>query len=91
MTIGKTLYITDVAFFIGAEAQADRNSNQIGLVEILNYTDTMPLLFLGGNGGGGIPLAKPIKVASGKVMWFTAYNYANHAVRMNISVKGYEI
>jgi len=90
-TAGKTLYITDIGFSIWGYNAADRDANQIGEVTLYNVTDELVLSLMGGNGGGGLPQSKPIKIASGKTLRLYGYNNANHAVSMAVSAHGFEV
>jgi hypothetical protein len=91
VTAGKTLYITDVSFSIDANAAADGDKPQHGKIWLENDTDGQSLLWIGGDGGGGMPLSKPIKVASEKVLRIHGFNKANHDLNIYVSVKGFEI
>ncbi|MBA7589015.1 hypothetical protein ES708_31088 [subsurface metagenome] len=87
----KTLFVCGISFYIHATAYADRDLNQMGRAAVYNFTDSIILGSIGGNGGGGIVFAKPIPLASNKILWYEAFNLSNHAVDIGVTAWGFEI
>ncbi len=90
VTTGKVLFINALTFTSGAHAAASGDLPQIGYCYIMNFTDSVYLALLGGNGGGGITFPSPLRVSSGKVVSLAVANYANHAVDMFGCWQGWE-
>jgi hypothetical protein len=91
VTVGKTLYITQIGFAITGHDSADKDSNQMGWVAIYNATTETTKLEFGGNGGRIASLIRPIAIPAGQEVRFYWYSGANHAVDGSISVGGYEV
>ena len=91
VTSGKTLYICGASFAIQASAAANADLPQIGYVNLMNYTDTIYLAYIGGNGGGSVTFPKPVSVAGGKSFRYYLQVFANHACEAELSIWGYEI
>ena len=88
---GKTLFITQLGFRISANAAASRNNNQMGEVLLYNVTTAAVYLYLGGNGGGGMPLTAPAKITAGQTVRLRITNCANHAIDYTGNWGGYEL
>lgn len=89
--VGSTLYITYFTFAIWAPLVADADNNQIGQMRLLNTTTGVTYADIGGNGGAGLVLAKPIVVPGGDTVGGYAINRANHNCDLDIFVAGYVV
>ena len=87
----KTLFICQLSFSLCADKVADADKNQIGVGIIDNVSDSLRLIRLGGNGGGGITFTKPFAIPGGKQMWYGGFNYSAHTCNLGVAVHGYEI
>jgi len=88
---GKTLYITGLSFSINGTEAEDRDNNQVGEAVLLLFAGLLTRAILGGNGGGGIALSKPIVFEAEDVMYILLYNYANHNCGGYLTLWGYEV
>ncbi len=88
---GKTLYVTLLGFSIFATLAADRDLNQIGWVAANDNTLGVTNVAMGGNGGGCVPLNKPLKYAAGTSLEFRARNLSNHNCELLVFAAGYEL
>lgn len=89
--VGKTLYITEYSFSISATNPAvDGEKNQMGEGLIFNTTTATTLIKIGGNGGFGFTLPKPLAI-SGETVTFIAYNASAHNVDLGVTALGYEV
>jgi len=91
VTAGKTLYITQFTFSCYANLVADMDNNQFCAFAMYNFTTAEYLLYMGRNGGGGMPLNKPISVAAGNLVQFVLGVAVNHNCDLRLSVGGYEV
>ncbi len=91
VTTGKTLYIYSLSFYSYAAAAANADLPQIGAIWLQNYTDSIILPTLGGNGGGGITFPSPIRFNSGKVVRLNIGAFANHPMTMYAIWAGWEM
>lgn len=88
---GKTLYICGISFLIRAHDAADYDHFLYGEVYLWDFSVGVTPVHLGGLGGGGLPLSKPMKVAAGDFFRLTIRSFANVTVDMIGSAFGYEI
>ena len=72
---GKNFYITDISYRSYATLFASADLPQICQLQINVGTVRVDM---GGNGGGAISLAKPIKVAAGITVYAYVINCSNH-------------
>jgi hypothetical protein len=91
VTEGKTLYVTHFSFSCGATTAEDKDKNQNGKAILYNYSTSTWLVFLGGNGGDGLPFPTPIKFTSGQVVRMIMQNVAGHEMAMYCNFGGYEL
>lgn len=87
---GRTLYIHAFSFFSYANLDADGDLNQICSSFIMNFSVGAFFSYIGGNGGGGISLAKPAVIPAGQRFAAKVTNRANHNCDMGITAWGYE-
>jgi len=88
---GKTLYICGFSCDNFAYNQADADSNQMCCVYLTDMTTDVRLAEIGGNGGAGMVLSKPIAIPSGHQFRYRVTNRANHYTSLGITVWGYEV
>ncbi|GAH78071.1 unnamed protein product, partial [marine sediment metagenome] len=75
---GKTLYITQVTGRTLSTLQEDADNNQICSLSLQDFTAGILKLDIGGNGGAGFPLYKPLVIPGGNLMVINFDNLANH-------------
>lgn len=85
---GKTLYIFHTSFYSYAYSEADRDNNQMCVLDFLILPDLTSPLTVGGNGGGSVTLDKPIVVTTGKTLRYRVTNTANHNCNMGVGFSG---
>jgi len=86
---GKALYITNVSFSVQASAAADADKLHHADLTIIGADSY--ILYLGGEGGGAVSLATPLRIAATKTMLITLQCWSNHACDLIFSVGGYEL
>jgi hypothetical protein len=88
---GKTLYICGLSWYLYAHAAADRDKDQVGAAVLNDQdADTYPVN-LGGHGGAGMNLNKPMTVPAGNRFRYGLYNFSNHNATGILNAWGYEI
>jgi len=88
---GKTLYITHVTGVCRAYDLANGDLNQIGYIDLREATVPRKLISLGGNGGAGISLAKPIVFTQNQQLFCFMINVSNHSCTLRVDCGGYEV
>ena len=91
VTAGKTLYISAFAFAAYTTGSPDAELRHHCMVRIYNNTTALNLMFMGGPGGGGLALPKPLKATAGQVVRFYLYNQSGHTLNVVFHIYGYEI
>jgi len=87
--VGKTLYITDISFYAFASVVANADNNQF-VNFYLAYPDLLTWhVMIGGNGGGYVQLARPLKVDAGETVSARLVARANHAIDVGFTVGGF--
>lgn len=86
---GRIFYLCGVGFSIEAFLQAQADNNQIGRLYLADTTAPAFLVFLGGNGGGGLVFPKPPVVPGNHNFRYELFNQANHNCNLFISIWGY--
>lgn len=86
---GKTLYVNYLVAANWAYHSADGDSNQMCIA--LLAIDGAVKVYIGGNGGVGVPLTTPFRVDAGEELGATVQNWANHNTCVDVTVMGYEI
>ncbi len=89
VTTGKVLQVVGITYASYANAAADGDNNQICVAQL--WIGASNKIQTGGNGGGQVPLRKPLEVAGGLVLNAFCINYANHTTDMFIGITGYEV
>jgi len=88
---GKTLFVCGLSFYSYAEVAANADLNQMGFAYAYNLTTKVELAAIGGNGGNGITLPKPVAIPAGNVFLLAAYCVANHLCHVEAYAWGYEV
>ena len=88
---GKTLFITQFGFAVYATNAADADNNQICRGAITNVTTGVVNASMGGNGGGGMSLTKPMVLTEGQQLALSVANESNHNCDLQAVCSGYEI
>jgi hypothetical protein len=88
---GKTLYITDVDWNLFADAAANADANQIGVLYVSDSTTSAVFTTLGGNGGAGRSYSRPIIIPAGHVFHLKLWAWTNHPCGGNVNARGYEV
>lgn len=91
VTAGKTLYITQATCMGHAYAVANADLNQAVKLTIQKGALGPWLVSLGGWGGCGIALSKPMVFSAGENMRAYVYNQSNHAMNLQVAANGYEV
>jgi len=94
VTSGKTFYITYASFMAWDMATGTPAGLPVGM-SIADYDPStgiiVRLVFLGGNGGGGISFPTPVKVAGGHQIYVQGFNPCEMTLRFLASFGGYEL
>ena len=94
VTSGKTFYITYASFMAWDMATGTPAGLPVGM-DIADYDPStgniVRLVFLGGNGGGGISFPTPVKVAGGHQIYVHGFNPCEMTLRFLASFGGYEL
>jgi hypothetical protein len=88
---GKTLYITQIAWFSCAADGADRELNQMCSSLLYNATTDTFYQSIGGNGGGSCIYNKPYVIPAGQQIQIYCTNESNHTTNAYITAQGYEV
>jgi len=91
VTAGKTLYITQVAFVCEAAVDANKDLPSAGGLSLKNDTLGIFHFRMGGVGGGGMGLAKPVVFTTGQTMIIYTHNWSDHACACYGYALGYEL
>lgn len=89
VTAGKKLYITQLGMFSYATLAADRDKDQICVLQLFIAAIGYPVI--GSSGGGFWNLPKPMVALAGQVVNLFGFNFANHNCNMGINWAGFEI
>jgi len=88
---GKTLYICGASMWIRGYAVEDRDNNQIGALDLQNFTTATHLVMVGGNGGCSVVLPKPLVIPGDDKFYGAFFNKSNHSCNIEGTAWGYEI
>lgn len=91
---GKTLYITCFGCYVHATEATDRDTNHI--VNCLIYDFVPPATYqykgvIGGNGGCGLSLTKPVVIDAAHYLELMVRNGSNHEVAARAFAGGFEL
>lgn len=91
---GKTLYITCFGCYVHATEAADRDTNHI--VNCIIYDFVAPTTYqykgvIGGNGGCGLSLTKPVVIDAAHYLYLMVRNGSNHEVAARAFTGGFEL
>jgi len=89
--IGKILYVNSISFAINGNLAADAEKNNIGRLYLYDVTNDKSIAVVGGNGGGQLPLLKPIAFSATTEIKLRLYNMAGHNTDLFSCLEGYEI
>lgn len=88
---GKTLYITQITFYCWGSDAADKEKDQMCWTYIYDNDGLAYRWFMGGNGGGGISLSKPMVFDTGNNINIGIINESGHNVDLGVLACGYEV